>query len=108
MFEWLIGDGVGKAVDLGVQFRRDRPDAQALKSIDQRMRKAVQAISMFQDAIALHVIEHFAHLLGRKLVVVQKRNEADDGPLKVNVVLPEGVVSVDEESLGNQLLVPSC
>jgi hypothetical protein len=33
-------------------------------------------------------------------VVIEKRNEMRDGPLEVNVVLPERVVGVDEERLG--------
>ncbi len=107
-FNRMIRNSVGKAVDLGVQLRRDRFNAQALESVDQRMRETVQAITVFHDAFALHVIEHFAHLLGRELVVIQKRDEAGDGPLEVNVVLPERVVGVDEEGLGDKLLAPSC
>jgi hypothetical protein len=57
---------------------------------------------VFDDAFALHVIEHFADLLGRELVVIEKRDEAANGPLEVDVVLPERVVGVDEKSLGGQ------
>ena len=100
ILDGLIGNGVGKAVNLSVQLRRDRFNAQAFEGVDQRMREAVQAIAMCHDAFALHVVEHFAHLLGRELVMIQKGNEAGDGPLEVNVVLPERVVGVDEEGLG--------
>jgi hypothetical protein len=34
--------------------------------------------------------------------VIEKRDKARNRPLKVNVVLPERVVGVDEESLGGQ------
>src|SRR5947207_97005 len=98
----MVGDRVGKAVDLRMQLRRDRLDAQALKGVNQRVRETVQSIPVLHDAFALHLVEHLAHLLGRKLVVIQKRNKASDGPLEIDVVLPERVVSVDEESLGRQ------
>ena len=88
-----------KLCDLRVQLRRDRLDAEPLKRIHQRVRKAVQAVAVLHDAFALHVVEHLAHLLGRKFVVIEKRNEARDGPLEINVVLPERVVGVDEEGL---------
>ncbi len=39
--------------------------------------------------------------------MIEERNEAGDGPLEVNIVLPESVVGVDEEGLGIQLLAPS-
>ena len=97
----MVGDGVGEAVDLGVQLGRDRLDAQPLEGVDQRMGEAVQSVAMLHDAFALHVVEHFAHLLGRELVMIQKRDEAGDGALEVDVVLPERVVGVDEEGLGD-------
>ncbi len=78
-------------------------NAQALKRIDQRVREAVQAVAVRDDAFALDVVEHFAHLLGRELVMIEKRNEARDGALEVDVVLPERVVGVDEEGLGQAL-----
>ncbi len=89
-----------KLIDLRVQLGRDRDDAQALKRIDQRMRKAVQAVSVLYDAFALHIVEHLAHLLGRELVMIEERDEAGDGALEIDVVLPERVVGVDEEGLG--------
>ncbi len=104
----MIGDGVREAVDLCVELRRDGFDAQTLEGIDQGVCEAVQAVSVFHNAIALHVIEHFAHLLGRELVMIQERDEARDGALEIDVVLPQRVVGVDEESLGDKLLAPSC
>ena len=96
----MVGDRVGETGDLGVQFGRDRLHAEPLKRIHQRVRKTVQAVTVLHNAFALHIVEHFAHLLGRKLVVIEKRNKADDGPLKINVVLPERVVGVDQQGLG--------
>ena len=66
------------------------------------MREAVQAVAVLHDAFALDVVEHFAHLLGRKFVMIQKRDEARDRALEVDVVFPERVVGVDEEGLGGQ------
>src|ERR1700730_9513608 len=87
--DWMIGDAMSKPVDLGVQLRRNRMNAQSFERSDQGVRKAVQAVAMRYDAFALHLVEHLAHLLGREFVVIQKRDEARDGPLEVDVVLPE-------------------
>jgi hypothetical protein len=40
-----------------------------------------------------------ANLFGRVDTVVEVGDEAGDGPLEVDVVLPEGVIGVDEEGL---------
>src|ERR1700683_2723900 len=93
----MIFDGVSKAGDLGVQFGSDRLHAKPLKRANERMREAVQAVTMRDDALALRIVEHLAHLLGRKLVVIEKRNKLRDGALEVNVVLPQRVVGVDEK-----------
>jgi hypothetical protein len=98
----MIGDAMRKAIDLRVQLRRHRLRAQTFKRSDQRMRKAVQSVPVFHNALALHVVEHSAHLLGRKLVVIQKRDEARDRPLEINIVLPQRIVGVDEKGLGRQ------
>jgi hypothetical protein len=37
-------------------------------------------------------------------MVIQKRNKARDGPLEVDIVLPQRVVGIDEEGLGVQAL----
>jgi hypothetical protein len=41
-------------------------------------------------------------------VVIEKRNKLGDRPLKVDVIFPERIVSVDEQSLGIQLQAPGC
>src|SRR5580658_10958335 len=85
-----------------MQFGSNRFDAEPLKCGDQRMREAMQAVAVFRNAFPLHVVEHGAHLLGRKLVMIEKGNEARDRPLEINVVFPQRVVGVDEEGLGGQ------
>src|SRR5258706_14180737 len=96
----MVQNQVRKTGDLSMQFGRDRLQAEPLERVYQRVRKTVQPVSMLHHAFPLHIIEHLPHLLGRKLVMIQKRNEASDSPLKVNVVLPERVVGVDEKRLG--------
>src|SRR5579872_1647390 len=88
--------------DFLVQFRRHGNGAEALKGIDQRMGKALQAVSVLDDAFALDIVEHFAHLLGREFMMIEERNEARDGALEVDVVLPERVVGINEECLWRQ------
>src|SRR3954462_10974208 len=66
------------------------------------MCKAVQAISQPADAIALHVVQYFAHLLGGKLLMVQEGDEIRDRPLEVDVVLPKGVIGVNKKRLGGE------
>src|SRR5580700_6764008 len=101
-FNRMIFDGTRKACDLGMQFRRNRLEAEALKRLHQRMRKAVQAVTVRHYTFPLHIIQNFAYLLSGKLVVIQKRNEARNGSLKINVVLPKRVIGVDKKSLCGQ------
>jgi hypothetical protein len=68
------------------------------------VREAVQAVAVSHDAFALDIVEHGAHLFGRKLVMIEKRDEAGDGALEVDVVLPQRVVGVDEEGLERHAL----
>src|SRR5450631_1164666 len=89
--DWMIGDGVGKAVNLRVQFWSGRLDTETFEGIDQGMREAVQSVAVLDDAFALHVVENLAHLLGRELVMIEKRDEMRDGALEVDVVLPKRV-----------------
>ena len=90
---------MGETADLRMQLWRDWIHAEPFKCIHQRVRKTVLPITMLYHALALYIVQDFAHLLGREFVVIEKRNEARDRTLKVNVVFPEGVVCVDEEGL---------
>ena len=40
-------------------------------------------------------------------MVVEERNKIGDGPLKIDVVLPEGIVGVDRRVWAGKLLAPS-
>src|SRR5579872_4927104 len=95
----VVLDTMREAHDLRMRFRRNRGRAEPLKSSYKRMSKTVQAVSVSDDALALNVIEDFANLFGLKLVMIQERDEARDGALEIDVVLPQRIVGVDEESL---------
>ena len=84
-----------------VKLRSDRNGAQAYEGIDQGVSEAVETVSVLDDAFALDIIEDFANMIGSELVVIEEFDEASDGALEVDVVLPERVVGVDEESLGH-------
>jgi hypothetical protein len=66
------------------------------------MREAMQSVPMCHDALALHIVQNFADLLGRKLVMIQERNKLRNGALKVNIIFPERIVGVDEQGLRQQ------
>src|SRR5215467_13108385 len=95
----MILDLVRETDHLLMELRCDRNRAQTLEGIDQRIGKAVEAVSVLDDTFALDVIEDFANLLRREFVVIKEFDEARDGALEVDVVLPEGVVGVDKERL---------
>src|SRR5215831_14644709 len=65
------------------------------------MREAVRPIAAFQDGLTLHLVQKRLHLLRRKVLMVQALDEVGNGLVKVNVVFPERVVGVNEESLRN-------
>jgi hypothetical protein len=96
----MVCHRVGKAVNLIVHLGCHQIDAQARKRIHQCMRETVQPVAVLHDALALHIVEHPTNLLGGELVMIEKRDEANDRPLEVNVVFPERVVRVDQQSLG--------
>src|SRR5438105_11307656 len=92
----MRGDHMSKAVDSIVQGGSDWVDCEPFKSFDQGMSKAVQPIAVSDDAFTFHLVENFAYLNSRILVMVQEGNELSNGPLEVNVIFPESVIGVDE------------
>ena len=96
----MVGDLVGEAANAFVQFGRDRIDGKLLKGFHQRMGEAVQAVAVLDDGIPLHIVQHQPNRLGRMLAMVEERNELRDRPLEINVVFPERVIGIDEQSLG--------
>ncbi len=78
--------------------------AEALKAGDKRAGEAGEAIAVRKDGFALHSVEGLAHFGGRVRVVIQIADEGSDGALEVDIVFPEGVVGIDEQSLSGREL----
>jgi hypothetical protein len=78
---------------------RDRSVGELLETVDERVAEAVETVAVGVNAVMLDAVEVLANLFGGVDAVVQIRDEGGDGSLKVDVVLPEGVVCVDEEGL---------
>ena len=95
----MIFDLVREAEDLPVEFGRNWNRAEALECVNQSVPEAVQAVTVLDIAFAFDIVEHFANLLGSELVMVKECDEAGDGTLEVDVVLPERVVGIDQEAL---------
>ena len=95
----LLGDGVGEAEDAGVFVRGERGVGELLEAADQGLAEALEAVAVGADGGVLDAVEALADLLRRELAVVEVGDESGDGPLEVDIVLPKGVVGVDEEGL---------
>jgi hypothetical protein len=54
---------------------------------------------MRKDGFAFHGIEGFSHLCWRVLVVIEKADKCSNCALKVDVVFPERIVSIDKQGL---------
>ncbi len=98
----MFRDPVGDSSDRFVQFGRDWFYRELLEADHERVGEAVHAVAMLQDVLPLDVVQHVADFLGRVLVVVQERDEIGNRPLKVDVVLPERVIGVDEQVLARR------
>src|SRR5215472_17123250 len=100
----MIFDPARETDDLLAELGGNRNRAEALECVHQSVREAGEAVTVLDDAFAFDIVEHCANLLGCELVVVQEFDEAGDGTLEVDVVLPERVVGVDEERFGRKFL----
>lgn len=98
-FDLLIGDGLGEADDAVVLFGADGLVGELLKAGDQRFAEAVETVPLGLDGGVFDAVEVAADLFRGVDPVVEVGDERRDCPLEVNVVLPQGVVGVDEESL---------
>jgi len=95
----LIGDGLGEAFDAAVLFFGERDVGELLEAGDERAAEAMQAVAVGEDGRVLDTVEVAADLFGGVDAVIEVGDEAGDGALEVDVVLPEGVVCVDEQGL---------
>src|SRR5262245_44437228 len=64
------------------------------------MSKTMRAVAAFQNGFAFYLIQKQADLVGSHLLMVEPAHELRDGSLEVDVVLPQRVVGIDEQSLG--------
>ena len=85
-----------------MKFGSDRNRAEALEGVNESVGEAVQAVSVLDDTVALDVVKDFADLFRGEFVMIQEFDEARDGALEVDVVLPEGVVGVDQKRLAGR------
>ena len=98
-FNRMPGDLVGKAANAFVQAGRDRIDGKPLEGLNQRMREAVQAVAVPNDRFSLNVVQHHPNHFGRVFAMVEERNELGNRPFEIDVVFPERVIGIDEQSL---------
>jgi hypothetical protein len=98
----LVGDGLGEADDALMFGRGDGGVGELLEAGDERLAEAVEAVAVGSDGGVLDLVEMAAYLFGGVDAVVEVGDEAGDGALEVDVVLPEGVVGVDEQGLGHR------
>jgi len=95
----LIGDGLGEAFDAAMLFFGEGGIGELLEAGDERTTEAVQTVAVGEDGCVLDAIEMAANLFGGMDAVIEVGDEAGDGSLEVDVVLPEGVVGVDQKGL---------
>src|ERR1700691_1272531 len=96
----VLGNLMSEAADLFMHLGRDRIRRKLLKRLDQRMRKAVQGVAVLENGLARPVVQHQPHLLRRIFAMIEERNKLRDRAFKINIVFPERVIRVDEQSLG--------
>jgi len=92
----LVGDGLREGFDATVLLVGEWGVGELLKTGNQRTAEAVEAVAVSLDGCVLDAIEMVADLFGGVDAVIEVRDEAGDGALEVDVVLPERVVGVDQ------------
>ena len=95
----LVGDGLGEAFDAAVLLFGEGDIGELFEAGDERAAEAVQAVAVGEDGGVLDAVEVAADLFGGMDTVVEVGDEAGDGLLEVDVVLPERVIGVDEQGL---------
>ena len=95
-FDGVIRNRMRETVNRGVHFRGNRIGRQTLETRHQRMREAVQPVSVGNNVFPFDLVQNLANLFRRILVMIEKRDETRDGALEIDVVLPERVIRIDE------------
>jgi hypothetical protein len=98
-FDLLFGDGLGEAFDPAMLLVAKWGVGELLEAGDEGAAEAVQAVAVGEDGGVLDAVEVAADLFGGVDAVIEVGDEAGNGALEVDVVLPEGIVSVDEQGL---------
>jgi hypothetical protein len=99
-FDLLVGDGLSEVMDALVLLGGEGAVGKLLEAGDEGLAEAVEAVALRLDGGVLNAIEVTANLLVGVDAVVEVGDEGGDGALEVDVVLPEGVIGIDEEGLG--------
>jgi len=95
----LIGDGLGEAFNAAMLFFGEGDVGELLEAGDERVAEAMQAVAAGEDGRVLDAVEVATDLFGGVDTVIEVGDEAGDRALEVDVVFPERVVGVDEQSL---------
>ncbi|MCU1320365.1 MAG: hypothetical protein JWM43_14 [Acidobacteriaceae bacterium] len=98
-FDLLIGDGLGEADDAVVLLGGDGLIGELLEAGDEGLAEAVETVALGLNGGVFNAVEVPANLFGGVDAMVEVGNERRDRPLEVDVVLPQGIVGVDEECL---------
>src|ERR1700722_17271076 len=101
----MFGDALRKAVYLHAMMLCHGRRREAFKAGNQRLGKAGKPVAMRKDGIALSLIQRLPHLLRRVGEMIKVGNIRGDGTLKVDVVFPERVVSINEKGLALRIRI---
>ena len=98
----------GEGTDVGVMGFDGEDVCELAEAVGKRHAEAGEAIATGGDCGLFTGVERGADVLGRVLggVLEEPCGELGDGALEVDIVLPERVVSVNEEGLGDHGLSP--
>lgn len=92
----LLGDGLGEAFNATVLFVCHGDVAELFEAGDQRPAEAVKPVTVGADSVVFDSVEVAADLFRGVNSVIKVGDEAGDGTLKVDVVLPESVVGINQ------------
>ena len=102
-FDLLIGDGLGKVFNATVLLIGEGHVGKLLEAGDQRTPEAVETVAVGEDGGVLYPVEMAADLLWSVNPVIEVGDEAGNGALEVDVVLPKSIVGVNEQGLSDRL-----
>jgi hypothetical protein len=98
-FDLLIGDGLGKAFNPTVLFVCHGDVAELFEAGDQRPAEAVKAVTVGADSVVFNSVEVAPDLFRGMNAMIKVGDEAGDGTLEVDIVLPKSVVGINQQGL---------